>query len=477
MDIVNNARWAAISQLSRVGMQFAGMMLLSRLLAPGDFGVMAMALVAINLAYLLRDMGTAAAIVQRRELDDRTIGAVYGLNLIVGTGLAVIVFAASAGIGHFFRSNGLPAVLALLSLVFPIGASSAVFQSLHERASNFRLLARIEITSGLCGLLTAVALAWHGAGVICLAAQSLVTVSVSAVQLWRARTWTPSGFELDGIRSIVHYSGNLTLFNLINYFARNADSLIIGRMLGPIALGVYSQAYRVMLFPVQNLTFIATRALFPVISGLQDHREQARDVYVKTVMLIVGLTGPLMGGVWVVRSEFVNVVFGSNWTAVVPILAWLAPVGFIQSIVSTTGTVFMAFGRTKRLMHLGIVATVLQVGAFVIGASHDVVRVAELYCFANLINFAIAMHATMRQFDSGLSVLLSRIGPALGCTAIALAAAGLVRAYLVSVGVRGPIVLTVTILAEAVVYAALRFDWIVTTLSVAGYRRAAGGAR
>lgn len=477
MDIVDSARWAAISQLSRVGMQFAGMMLLSRLLAPGDFGVMAMALAAINLAHLLRDMGTAAAIVQRRELDDRTIGAVYGLNLIVGVGLAAIVCTAAAGIGHFFRSDGLPAVLALLSLVFPISASSAVFQSLHERESNFRLLARIEITSGLGGLLTAVALAWHGAGVICLAAQSLVTVSLSAAQLWRARTWTPSGFELGGIRSLVHYSGNLTLFNLINYFARNADSLIIGRMLGPIALGVYSQAYRVMLFPVQNLTFIATRALFPVISGLQDHRPQARDVYVKTVMLIVGLTGPLMGGIWITRAEFVDVVFGGKWTAVVPILAWLAPVGFIQSIVSTTGTVFMAFGRTKQLMQLGIVATVLQVGAFVIGAGHDVVRVAELYCLANLINFAIAMHATMRQFDSRLTMLLGRIGPALGSTAIALAAACLVRAYLVSIGVRGPIVLTGTLLAEAVLYAALRFDWIVATLSAAGNRRTAGDAR
>lgn len=474
MDIVDNARWAAISQLSRVGMQLAGMMLLSRLLAPGDFGVMAMALAVINLAYLLRDLGTSAAIVQRRELDDRTIGAVFGLNLIVGAGLALVICAASAGIGYFFRSNDLPSLLMLLSLVFPVSASSAVFQSLLERESKFRLLARIEITSGLCGLLTSAALAWHGAGVVCLAAQTLVTVSMSAIQLWRARTWTPSGFGLDGIRSIVHYSGNLTLFNLINYFARNADSLIIGRMLGSAALGVYSQAYKVMLFPVQNLTFIATRALFPVMSRLQDQRPQARDVYLRTVTLIVGLTGPLMGGVWIVRAECVELVFGHQWGAVVPILAWLAPVGFIQSIVSTTGTVFMAFGQTKRLMHLGIIATVLQVGAFVIGAGHDVVVVAGLYCVANLINFAIAMHATMRQFDARLGTLMGGIGPAIGATAFALAAAYLMHAYLSSAAVRGPLVLAGTILTEAAVYAAIRFDWIISVLVAAGRRRAQG---
>ncbi|MDI7065034.1 polysaccharide biosynthesis C-terminal domain-containing protein, partial [Klebsiella pneumoniae] len=129
-----------------------------------------------------------------------------------------------------------------------------------------------------------------------------------------------------------------------------------------------------------------------------------------------------------------HIVFGAKWSAVVPVLAWLAPVGFIQSVVSTTGTVFMATGNTKSLMKLGLIATVLPVGGFIIGAFWDVNHVAAMYALANLINFFVAMTATMKHLGSGISYLLARISRPLAICAVMMVCMTVLRVKLIDAG-------------------------------------------
>lgn len=465
MTLINNTKWVAISQFSRVGLQLLGMLFLARLLDPADYGVMAMAMIVVNLANLLRDLGTSAAVVQRDELDENAKTTVFWLNFGVGLTLSVLVAGLAMLIGYIFASPSLPRVLWLLALGFPITASSAVHQALLERQSRFKLLAGIEILSSGTGLSVAILLARFGFGVLCLPAQILTAATLSAVQLWILGRWRPGRkFDLDSFKSLFSYSGNLTAFNLINYLARNADSIVVGKLLGAVQLGVYSQAYRVMLFPLQNMTFVATRALFPLLSRHQNEPLALRKLYLKTVMMVVTITGPLMCGVWVQREEFVHIVFGAKWSAVIPVLAWLAPVGFIQSIISTTGTVFMATGNTEKLMKLGLIATVLQVGGFVIGAFWDVNHVAAMYAVANLINFFVAMSATMNHLDSSISYLLRKISkPLVTCVAMGLCMT-VIRLKLIDIGVSGlPLAILVSAVGAAV-YCLTGFWWIKKTV-------------
>jgi len=442
-------------------MQLLGMLFLARLLRPADYGVMAIAMVVVNLANLLRDMGTSAAVVQRKELPDDAIATIFWLNVVVGVILAIAISVVAKIMVLVFASPNLPPVLWLLALGFPITASSAVHQALLERDSRFKLLARIEIVSSFAGLLVAALLASFHFGVYCLPFQILTSSILSCIQLWVARSWYPKRrFSRDSFRQLLGYSGNLTVFSLINYLARNMDSIVIGKVLGAVQLGIYSQAYRVMLFPLQNMTFVATRALFPILSGRQHDIVEARKIYLKTVTLVVTITAPLMGGMWILRSEFVQVIFGAKWMAVVPVLAWLAPVGFIQSIVSTSGTVFMALGNTDKLMRLGVIATILQVGGFFIGVRWDINHVAAMYCLSNVINFVIAMEVTMRELGGNLMTLLVAISRPIVCTSLMLAGIWVGHRYLAGIGVRDlPLAIYITMLGTAV-YGAAGFGWM-----------------
>ncbi|ANI82283.1 lipopolysaccharide biosynthesis protein [Kosakonia oryzae] len=405
MNLFNNAKWVAFSQLFKILVQLVNLVYIARLISPDEYGIMAMALVVVNFGSLIRDLGTAAAIIQRKEISDDLINAVFWLNIFMGISIAFVIVLFTPLIAMFFHQQKLSAVLLLISLIFPLSSSAAAHLALLERESKFQKIAIIEITSSLASVVIALLMAYYGFGVFSLVAQALVLNLLSAIQLWFGSTWRPNikkAFHFSELRKIFGFSANLSLFNFINYFTRNSDNMIIGRYMSEYILGAYSLAYRVMLFPLQSLTFIAGRSLFPILSKYQDDNVKIRKTYLDCVFIILLIVVPLMSGMAVLRESFVAIVFGKQWHLTSEILLWLAPTAIVQSVLSTSGTVFMAKARTDMLMTLGILSMILQVSAFIIGVQYDIITFAKLYFIANVINFIPAMHFLMKIIGGNL---------------------------------------------------------------------------
>ncbi len=164
MSAFSNARWVGMIQAARVGAQLLSLLVLSRLLAPSDFGLIAMTLTITNFAMLIRDLGTGAAIVQNAVLQPTTTLTAHWSNCIIGLALGLLLIALAIPIAGFFQSAEVQLLLQLLALTFPILGSTTVHQALLERASRFALLARIEITSIILSFIVAVAAALGGLG-------------------------------------------------------------------------------------------------------------------------------------------------------------------------------------------------------------------------------------------------------------------------------------------------------------------------
>jgi PST family polysaccharide transporter len=197
-------------------------------------------------------------------------------------------------------------------------------------------------------------------------------------------------------------------------------------------LGIYSIAYRIMLLPVQNLTSVATRALFPIMSRQRDQLSEIAALYLKAVGLIAFLSAPMMAGLFALRELFVDVVLGEKWHSSAALLAWLAPVGVIQSLVSTTGSVSMARGRTDLLLRLGVLGSLLQISGFVIGSTWGVEGVAAGYLCASVLNAVPALHFTGRLIGVTVGMLVRRVAPAM---TLALVMAGLLSLALRSTSI------------------------------------------
>lgn len=393
MGMLHNVKWVSLSQITKILCQLLGMVLFSRYLSAKEFGIMSMALVVVNFVNILRDLGSSAAIIQRDSVSEELKCSVFYLNLIFGCILLVLFIILSPLISVFFKEPDLVFIIISLSICFPVNSSTAIHLSLLERESKFNLTAKVEIISSVLALIIATLLVVNGGGIYSIVSQTIAYSLFSAIGFWFISGWTPKLiFSLSEVKSILRFSSNLIGFNIINYFSRNSDQIIIGKFFNATLLGYYSLAYRIMLFPIQNITFVLTRSLYPILSRLQNDKKSAFEIYLNTLKTISIIIPPMMFGLAVVSKDFITVVFGEQWTPVSSILIWLAPTAILQSLISTTGSVFMSQGKTDLLLKISIYNAILQISSFFVGGFFSLPIMVKLYLGANILMFLPNMY-------------------------------------------------------------------------------------
>jgi O-antigen/teichoic acid export membrane protein len=388
------------------------MIILANLLSPADFGIVAMAALVTGFAAIFRDFGTMAAVIQRRELSSNLLDSVFWLNIGIGSTLAILLALLAPVIAVAMHEAKLTELLWLLALAFPIVSFGLVQQALLERALRFRSLALIECCAAFAGLASAVFAALTGWGVYSLVFQTIVAWSVATAGVWAASTWRPARqCSLTVIRDLWKFSGNLVGFNTLNYFWRNIDTVLIGRFLGATELGYYNIAYRLMIWPLQNISWVVGRALFPTLSRLQDDKQRLRQGYVRAVTAVFLLSAPLTLGLFVLREPFVLAVMGERWHKVADLLFWLAPVSLVHSVGTTAGWLYLSTGRTDVLLKVGMFYGVALTSAVIVGLQWGVEGVAAAYCVAALVLIWPSLAIPFRLVGLGLAGFLRRLVP------------------------------------------------------------------
>jgi PST family polysaccharide transporter len=410
MSLKNQAasavKWSSVSQIARQAMQFITAAILAHLLSPSDFGLLGMATLVTGFITLFQDLGTSAAIIQRKDISDKLLSSIFWINVAFGLLGTVILYLVSPLVANFYHEPKLSEILQVLSLNFFLSGVSILHKSLLQRDLSFNTLAKIEIVAIIFGSIVGIGSALLGAGVWSLVYQTLAIVILTTVLLWVSTSWKPKIiFDWSEVKQISSYSLNLAGVNIFNYFIRNADYLLIGKFLGSKELGYYTLAYRLMLFPLQNISHVIARVMFPVFSQIQDDNAKFRLVYLKATSTIALITFPLMVGLWAVAEPFVLALFGSQWRPVIWLLMILAPVGMAQSVETTVGTIYQAKGRTDWMLRWEFAAGLWTVTAFVIGLRWGILGVATAYAISSFAsvypNFAIPFHLIqlrMRDF-------------------------------------------------------------------------------
>jgi PST family polysaccharide transporter len=267
--------------------------------------------------------------------------------------------------------------------------------------------------------------------VFSLVLQTLLATFLTTAGLWMVSKWRPVlRWDAHEIRGVMGFSGNLVGFNVFNYFIRNADNLLIGRFLGATDLGYYSMAYRLMLWPLQNISNVVGRVLFPVFSRLQADQSRLGGAYIRATTAITLITAPLMFGFFVLREPFIAVALGDRWLPVANVLVWLMPVGLLQSIGTSVGTLYLATGRTDVMFKWGIGAGLLVIPAFAIGLQWGVTGVAAAYAVASLLLFWPSLAIPFRLVGLKVGDVLLRLMPSIATAAVmALVVAALAAAW------------------------------------------------
>jgi PST family polysaccharide transporter len=391
---------------------------LARLLLPTDFGLIGMLLVFSGFAALFAEFGFAGALVHQPDLTKVQVSSVFWLNLGVGLLLSALFFMLAPLIARFFGSPALAPLGRAFSPSFALGALGIVPRALLQREMSFRRMAHVELSSALIAGIIGITLALAGFGVWSLVVQSLAAALVGSVLAFHASRWIPTrSYSAGAVRSLLSYSGNLFGFNFINYWARNADNLLVGRFMGSASLGIYNRAYTIMLLPVRQIVGVLSRVMFPALSSIQGEKARVKEAYLRATGVIALVTFPMMAGLLVVARPFVLTLLGAKWAGVIPVLQILCVVSLFQTLMNPTGWLFQSQGRTDWMFRWGLVSSTVFVAAIAVGVALGTVEsVAWSYLLATVILWYPCIAFAGRLIDLSVMDVIRRVAHAAGCT-------------------------------------------------------------
>lgn len=357
--------WTGGGSAFRQLLTFVANLVLARLLTPTDFGLAALVVTITTFASIYTNLGIGPAVVRAERLTGSLITSALLINVVSGLALTLTLLAAAEPLARLFEAPALAPLLVLASAVFTLSVS-VVPRALLERALLFRRVAVVEVLTTAAGMAVAIAAARAGYGARSLVFSALTITSLSSLTLW----WRPPGLSFArpsrrDLRDLWQFSWGLVGFTSVNYWARNLDNLLIGKVAGPLELGLYSRAYNLMLLPVSQVATSLARVLLPMLASARDDLPLMRRRWLRTAAASWTVGLPLGLGTAVCAPSIVLVLYGDQWAAAAPLLSVLALSTGPQLIARTLGTVFEATGRTAQQFRLGLLTTAIGVVALV----------------------------------------------------------------------------------------------------------------
>ncbi|MBU1122670.1 MAG: MOP flippase family protein [Candidatus Omnitrophica bacterium] len=378
--IIRGLKWSGISQVGKQVSQFIVTVVLARLLSPGDFGLVAVAMVFINFALIFGELGLSSALVQKQNTFDTHFSSAFWLNIICSIVLTLVFIGLAPLIAAFYHNSALKPVLMVMSLNFVLVSFTAIQQTILQKEMDFKALAIRDIVAVIVSGVVGIVLAYRGYGVWSLVYQLLMFTFVDGILLWFFSKWRPKFiFSIEAIKDIFHFSANVTGFNIINYFARNVAQLLIGKFLGFNALGYYALAYKIVLYPLQNISGVINKVMFPVFSRIQNDLKEVRNAYLKMVKAISLVAFPLMVSLFVFAPEFVHVFIGKKWEMIVFLIRIFCVCGIVQAVSITVGNIRLSQGQSRMQFKIGSIHFICMIIAIWIGLFWGIYGVAFSY--------------------------------------------------------------------------------------------------
>lgn len=361
-------RWTAGVRLASQLITWSITLIVIRLLAPSDYGLLAMATVFVSLLSMFSELGLGAAVVQRTDLDDLLLKRVFGVVLMIHFALAAMLASAAPLIGAFYGEPRVVPVLQVLACQFVFAAFAVIPDAMLQRRMEFRNRSLLDLSAAILTSLTTLGLALGGAGVWSLVAGSLLGQLCKTVGLnWISPFFTRPDFTLSGMRPLLRFGGQITASQVLWTVFSQADMLICAKFLGHEALGFYTVAMHLASLPNQRISGLVNQVAFPAFSSMQHDLQRVGTNMLLGVRILSFAAFPILWGVSSIAPEVVATVLGVKWmpsTVTLQVLALIMPLRMIGNFVQVAN---QGVGRSDVLLRNAIWAIVIGPLCFLVG--------------------------------------------------------------------------------------------------------------
>jgi O-antigen/teichoic acid export membrane protein len=340
---------AAMSMVNvlRLFVQFFAIPILARKLSPTDYGLVGMAMPILAFSMMIADAGIGMSLVRSSATSQRVWSTCFWLSAVLGVVLSAGMIAAAPLAGRIMHQPELSPIVMALALALLIQAIAIIPSAMLQKRQQFNAIALIEIGSIAIGIGAAIAVATQNHGAWALVIQQLSYAGVKLAATFLVSPFRPR-FALDFSNVTEHltFSRDILAINLIVFFTRSIDNLIIGAVLGAAAVGVYSMTWQFVRLPLMLVTGPLQYVLYAQLANIKHDRAATRRLLLILTRLVATLAFPTIGMIAVAHDSIFGVLLSKKWAESGDLFMMLAPVSALQAITAIAGTFVLSIGRT-----------------------------------------------------------------------------------------------------------------------------------
>ncbi len=381
---ISGVKWTTVTKFTLAIIGLLKIAVLARYLEAEDFGLMALVTFILGFMSLFMNMGLPTAILHKQEISRREYASLYWLNFLFSLILCAIIFILSPVIAHFYEEAELRYLIPLASVSIIFSAIGQQFHTIKQKELEFRFIAFTEITAAVISLIVGIYCAVEAYGVLALIYAALVQYATSNLV-----------YFINGLRSyglLLHFNYKETgpflkigIYQvggqIINYFNRDIDILLIGKFFGSEVLGAYSLAKQLVRKPISIINPIITSVASPVLSLLQENEKQLRAKFLSFLNIVstANFTAYLLMAIF--AYPLVLVFYGADYLYIVIIAQILCIYMFLRSIGNPISSLIIATGRTDVEFYWNLLVLFIMPIAVYVGAQFTIEVVAFVLSF------------------------------------------------------------------------------------------------
>lgn len=388
-DLGRRTAASAVITTGAQGLKFAlnlaSTLILARLLAPQDFGLVAMVTAVTGFLEVLKDAGLSTATVQRHDITQAQVSNLFWANLGLGFLIMVLVAGAAPALAWFYGEPRLTGVALAVSVTFFLTASAVQHQAILRRQMKFTAIAVIQVVPAILGLGVAITMASTGWGYWSLVGTTVATAASNCVVTWLLSDWRP-GLPVRGVgtKSLLRFGASLTGAAIVQAVAGTLDTLLIGRAYGAAAVGLYSRGAALLLNPLQQFLSPFHTVLVPSLSRIQNDPERYRRAFLQITDVLALLSLPAAGFLLAMAEPLVIFLLGDQWHEAIPIFSAFAVVAIYAPMANASTWLFTSQGRDREILTTSVLLSLITLTSIIGGLPYGPEGVAISYSLSGI---------------------------------------------------------------------------------------------
>lgn len=393
----------AVSKYSVVIMNILFASILARLLTPDDYGIIAIVTIFTTLFNQLCDMGFASAVIQYRDLDKDSINNIFTFTGIIGLLLAITFVLLGNPIAGFYNNQIYKPICLYLSISVFFNCLNMIPNAVLLREKMFFQVGIRTVVVNIIGYVVAIICAYFGGKYYALVLQSIIVAIANFIwNVYTVKLKFIKKLNMEPIKRVWRYSGFQFVFGWVNYLETNFDNILIGGFLGSTPLAYYDKGYKLISYPMNNISGVVTPVLHPILKDYQDDKETLFNKYVDVQRVLSILSIIITPILFCASDEIIRVVYGTQWLDAVITFQILTISIYPRIMMGTTGAIYCSAGNTKMLLIAGSInagITCLGIVCGIIGGNINFVAVAvSVANWSNMIvTFIILIKIVLKQ--------------------------------------------------------------------------------